>query len=108
MRPGFLVDPTDGTFPAMSTNHRSVASTARGGMSAHVRKRVKRAAEPVLVRVERWMARRIVETVRQELAETREELSADLATLVELTVELERIAGRLEARLEATGARDTA
>ena len=104
MRPGFLVDPTDGTFLVMSTNHRSVASTARTGMSAHVRKRVKRAAEPVLVRVERWMARRIVETVRQELAETREELSADLATLVELTVELERIA----ARLEATGARDTA
>src|SRR5947209_6502448 len=63
-----------------------------------------RAAEPSLARVERWMARRIVETVRQELAETREELSADLATLVELTVELERIA----ARLEATGARDTA
>ena len=89
----------------MSTNHRAVASTAhRGGMSAYVRRGAKRAAEPVLARVERWMARRIVETVRQELAETREELSADLATLVELTVELERIA----ARLEATGARDTA
>jgi hypothetical protein len=51
--------------------------------------------------IERWLARRIVDTVQQELLETREELTADLATLVELTAELERIASRLEARLDA-------
>jgi hypothetical protein len=81
-----------------------LATPARGPISARLRRGVKRVADPAITRVEGWLSRRLVETVRQELGETREELRADLATLVELTVELERIA----ARLEAIDARDTA
>jgi hypothetical protein len=86
----------------MSTNEQPVASARSNGIKARLRNRLKRSAEPSLELLEARLARRIIDTVRQELAETREELHADLATLVELTVELERIASRLE----ASGARD--
>jgi hypothetical protein len=94
---GFPTDARALTSAAMSTNPHPVESTRARWISSALRNTVKRAAQPVLVRGERWVSRRIVETVREELAETREELRADLATLVELTVELERIAERLEA-----------
>jgi hypothetical protein len=86
----------------MSTNEQPAASTRSNGIKARLRNRLKRSAEPSLELLEARLARRIMDTVRQELAETREELHADLATLVELTAELERIASRLE----ASGARD--
>jgi hypothetical protein len=57
-----------------------------------------RAAGPVVRPFERWIERRLTAVIGRELAETREELRADLATLVELTIELQRIAGELEAR----------
>ncbi len=45
----------------------------------------------------RWLDGHVKEVVNRELADTRAQLHADVATLVELTIELQRIASRLEA-----------
>lgn len=81
--------------------------TGGGALEGRVRTTVKRIAEPYVARVEQWLARRVLTTVRDELATTREEIRADLETLVELTTELERVVARLDG-VHDRDARDSA
>jgi hypothetical protein len=65
---------------------------------ADARPRWRRAMRSGLTRpMARWLDGRVSAVVSREMAEMRAELRADVATLVELTIELQRIANRLEA-----------
>ncbi len=61
----------------------------------------KRAIAPLERRVEIAVTRAVETTIRREIAELRDAVRADIATLVELTYELERLAHRVDEALAA-------
>ena len=99
---------SSGALDEAASTGRSVTSAAvptnngsNRERSAPAARRVRRVAARAAARAgrpfERWFERRVGAVLERELAETRAELHTDLATLVELTIELQRIAASLEA-----------
>jgi Mg2+ and Co2+ transporter CorA len=72
-----------------------------------VRGVVKRAIAPLERRIEVAVTRAVETSMQHEIAALRESIRADLATLVELTYELERLARRIEDATSAAHASAT-
>ncbi len=69
--------------------------------SRSLRGAAKRAIAPFERRIEIAVTRAVEASLHREIAELQHALRADLATLVELTYELERLAGRIDAAARA-------
>ncbi|HEY1738867.1 MAG TPA: hypothetical protein VGI86_09170 [Acidimicrobiia bacterium] len=66
-----------------------------------VRGTAKRALAPLERRIEIAVTRAVEATIRREIAELQAAMRADIATLVELTYELEHLAGRIDTAVRA-------
>ena len=81
---------------AGSRTERDSQPDATPGGSA-LKRTAKRAVAPFERRIEIAVARAVESAMQRESDALRESLRADIATLVELTYELQRVAERLEA-----------